>query len=290
MIENPALSPENRPGILRATGPDTLVFLQGQVTQDLRIPAGTSTYGLLLSVKGKILAEAYFLNLGPSGFLLVSPHRSAADLRAGLEANLIADEVELTELNDWKGISGLLPTPLLSPSPAAAAPAWVSLAGGHLFPGAAGFPAWVWVGPADTVLPEALPPASPLALDAARIALGRAAVPQDAGTGHLPQEVGLDVLGVSYTKGCYLGQEVMARLHAMGRPRRRLVRLAGQGPTPPLPSPVCSGGKTVGELTSAIAKSDGGWFGLATVNLLGLQPDALSVGDAPTLLFPADRP
>jgi folate-binding protein YgfZ len=56
-----------------------------------------------------------------------------------------------------------------------------------------------------------------------RIVSGIQAVPMDVGAEDLPQEAGLGESAVSYTKGCYLGQEVMARLRSMGRVRRKLI-------------------------------------------------------------------
>jgi folate-binding protein YgfZ len=63
-------------------------------------------------------------------------------------------------------------------------------------------------------------------LDALRIAVGVPAVPSDCGANEFPQECGLEAW-VSYTKGCYLGQEVMARIQSMGSLRRILRRVSG---------------------------------------------------------------
>ena len=98
---------------------------------------------------------------------------------------------------------------------------------------------------------------SPGALEAVRIGAGVPAVPADCGAGEFPQECGLDAW-VSYAKGCYLGQEVMARIQSMGSLRRILRRVSG---------PVAVGqelraadGKTVGTVRSAA-----GDLGLALV-------------------------
>ena len=63
-------------------------------------------------------------------------------------------------------------------------------------------------------------------LDALRVAAGVPAVPADCGANEFPQECGLEAW-VSYTKGCYLGQEVMARIQSMGSLRRILRRVSG---------------------------------------------------------------
>jgi folate-binding protein YgfZ len=95
-------------------------------------------------------------------------------------------------------------------------------------------------------------------------------VPRDVGSEDLPNEGGLDRDAISYTKGCYLGQEVMARLKTMGRVRRKLMRLSGRrAPPEVLPAPLFADGKRIGELRSA-APAEDGFVGLAMISLLGL--------------------
>ncbi|HEY1848655.1 MAG TPA: tRNA-modifying protein YgfZ, partial [Opitutaceae bacterium] len=85
-----------------------------------------------------------------------------------------------------------------------------------------------------------------------RIAACIAAVPCDIGAADLPNEAGLDQVAISYSKGCYTGQEVMARIKSLGRVRRRLVRLRGPGSPPRGGSPLWSGGARQGEIRSAV--------------------------------------
>jgi folate-binding protein YgfZ len=117
-----------------------------------------------------------------------------------------------------------------------------------------------------------------------RIEAGIPAVPADLGPGDLPNEGGLEADAISYTKGCYLGQEVMARLKTMGQVRRRLVRVAFAGEkTPALPTPVFLGARRVGELRSAAPDGVGSFVGLAMVSLL-------HVGAGARLALAADAP
>jgi folate-binding Fe-S cluster repair protein YgfZ len=91
----------------------------------------------------------------------------------------------------------------------------------------------------------------------------------------LPHEGGLEADALSFTKGCYLGQEVMARLNTMGQVRRRLVRVAiADGTLPILPAPIFLAGRQVGELRSAAPDGAGGFIGLAMVSLLHVTADA----------------
>ena len=118
-----------------------------------------------------------------------------------------------------------------------------------------------------------------------RIAAGIPAIPVDVGPSDLPNEAGLDLDAISYTKGCYLGQEVMARLKSMGQVRRRLRRVCGSGQSVPVaPAPLFVGERQVGDLRSAVGDEAGGWIGLAMVSLL-------SVGQATDLsLAPTTEP
>jgi folate-binding protein YgfZ len=113
------------------------------------------------------------------------------------------------------------------------------------------------------------------------------AVPVDIGPGDLPNEGALEVDAISYTKGCYLGQEVMARLKSMGKVRRRLLRVTGAiAEWPPLPASLFLGERKVGELRSAVRADGGGFVGLAMLSLLHLTSGGklgLAAGALPTV-------
>lgn len=112
-----------------------------------------------------------------------------------------------------------------------------------------------------------------------RILAGVASVPVDIGPEDLPNEGGLDLTAISYTKGCYLGQEVMARLKNLGQVRRKLHRVRGRGAVPAPRAPLHQGGRRVGELRS-VAPEAGGFVGFALLSLVNLDPRApLSLGE-----------
>jgi folate-binding protein YgfZ len=202
-----------------------------------------------------------------------------------LGAYVIADDVVITDVTaDSQGIA------LGGPG----AEAWLAgvagevppdgefrrVSGGFLFRGRREERAsFEWVFPAAAGVPVPTGELTDISVEQGermRIAAGIPQVPQDIGPGDLPNEGGLDAVAVSYTKGCYLGQEVMARLKAMGTVRRRLVRVRASGRTPPpVPTALLQGEKRVGELRSAVADGAGGFIGLAMVTKLGLDPAAL---------------
>lgn len=288
---------------LRVSGPDAADFLQGQCTQDLRgLKAGQTAWALWLSIKGRVQAESLVLRGPEDVWWLWSAHSEGAALAARLDEFIIADDVTVENAGAAAAGEGGWEQVTLAGDAAEAwlrerrggegPPAegvWVEFDGGLLFAGRRGREKiWEWLRPAGgagateaEALSAELGELREEELVRGRIAAGVAAIPGEFGAQDLPQEAGLEEVAISFTKGCYLGQEVMARLHAMGRVRRRLVRVAGEGGAPAsgggLFAPEAPG-KSVGELRAAVDDGEGGWIGLAMVNLLGLAGAGASAG------------
>jgi folate-binding protein YgfZ len=235
---------------------------------------------LWLSLKGKVVGDSFVLRGGaPDEFWVGSYFTPAAALLARLEAFLIADEVTLEDQTTaWTGLSLLSPA---SDGPAAGPDAFRftgrRVAGGNV----------EWVGRREVA--AALPPPNGRELDAMQMKLlrldaGFPAIPEEFGPADLPQEAALEGAAVSFQKGCYLGQEVMARLKAMGQVRRQLWRVAGAGELVPAPgTPLrAADERSVGEVRSAAPDGRGGWIGLAMITLLHAPADGrlLLPGDA----------
>jgi len=269
---------------LHVTGEDALSFLQGQFTQELRSSAPElAAYGLWLNQKGKVLADSFVLREAPDNVWIISFSSSASVIRERLEAYVIADDVVITDVTEkWQGVAvgGPEITSWLAREMKGGIPAdgeFARVDGGFVFHGRReGVPSYEWLLPAGVDVPTGPMEVDAGQLEKLRITAAIPKVPQDIGPGDLPNEGGLDAVAVSYTKGCYLGQEVMARLKAMGTVRRRLVRVRAEGRTaPPVPSALLQGEKRVGELRSAVADGEGGFIGLAMVAKIGLDPAAL---------------
>jgi tRNA-modifying protein YgfZ len=268
--------------VLRATGPDAFAFLQSQFSNDLRRPGVEQpvTYGLWLNHKGKIQADSFVLRLGPQEFLLVSYDSPADTLRTHLEAHLIADEVEL---RDETPAFSLVQVSLLEQHGGAAArfllaeaPAkgtWVKLRdqpelirwlgrrpSAPSSPSGNRKPSWDFLGPAAAVerfaaglTGQGIQAESAELFQFLRITESIPTVPFDAGPGDLPQECGLERDAVSFDKGCYLGQEVMARLQTQGHVNRALWHVMVLGRMildvpKDKPLPLFAGDKSAGEL------------------------------------------
>jgi folate-binding protein YgfZ len=245
------------------TGEDAFTFLQGQFTNELRQPPGSATYGLWLNQKGKVLADSHVLRISENEFLICSEFSPAAIIRQRLEEYIVADEVELADetatghaLALWgeggqeaiRRLIGEVPAPgrfvrngelLVFCGRRLPGDNWVLLGPEKAVDGNPRTPAWQaarWIPPAE--------------MEFARITAGLPVVPADIGPGDLPNEGGLEDAAISYTKGCYLGQEVMARLKNLGQVRRQLRVVRGRGTPPVAQAALYQGEKKVGEIRS----------------------------------------
>lgn len=255
---------------LRVAGPDAASFLQGQFTQDLRaIGPGEARYGLWLNVKGKVVADSFVIGGSqPDEFWIGSYHSPAAAIRERLESFIIADDVSIEDQTaQWRGCT------VFEPDGRPASPK-----GTFVFSGRRGPAAVEMVGREDNFAAlvasvGSLPEIDAVEVARRRIRAGIPAIPVDIGPGDLPNEGGLETDALSYVKGCYLGQEVMARLKSMGQVRRKLLRVRGSVSVPVrLPAPLFVGARQVGELRSAVDDS-GRTIGLAMLGLLHVQPE-----------------
>lgn len=229
--------------VVRITGEDAAAFLQGQCTADLRGAALTDA--LWLNRKGRVLAHTVVAKEADGSFLLLCPHLAAEALIAVVTANVIADDVVATdETARWQRYVAWGAEP--------------ALADAKLFPTRRfGVAAWDVLAPVGSAVPGEL--GGLAELESARLAAGVPSVPADCGANEFPQECGLDAW-VSYAKGCYLGQEVMARIQSMGSLRRILRRVEG-------PVSVGLELKTPEGKVAGVVRSAAGQAGLALVSV-----------------------
>ena len=272
--------------LVRVGGDDAFSFLQGQFTNELRQGEGMATYGLWLNQKGKVVADSQVLNLGGNSFYVMSVGSSAMVIQQRLEAYVVADDVTLGDETETAhglfvtgrrneetmvGIFGSLPKPgyFLQRD------AVLVFRGGRLR--ADNFEI---IGSAEKLaglrrdfLAHGAMAAESEEVELARIRAGVPAIPVDLGPADLPNEGGLEETAISYTKGCYLGQEVMARLKNLGQVRRRLHVVGGEGAPLPPATPLFQGSRRAGEIRSAAAEG-AGFAALAMLSLVGLDAGA----------------
>lgn len=259
---------------LRVTGEDAANFLQGQFTNDLRgleAKGSGSVYGLWLNVKGKVVADSFIVRGAAGEFWLGSYGSAAAVIRERLESFVIADDVVVEDVTEqWAAVSVVGKGAFEAVADAARA-----LGGGFVFRGRrtrTENAEWVFPVAQTAAVRERLAGRTEVdaeTMERLRIAARIAAVPTEVGPADLPGEGDLEAEAISYTKGCYLGQEVMARLRSMGQVRRRLLRVAATGAVPEkLPVTLWVAERAVGEVRSAASDGAGGWTGLAMLTLL----------------------
>lgn len=247
--------------VIAVRGEEARVFLQGLVTCDMnKVAPGKPAFGALLSPQGKILFD-FIVVENDGGFLLDAPRALAADLLKRLTFYKLRAKVTLADLSS--GEDRLVV---------------VALIGGEKAPANAivhADPRAVALGE-RAILPEreaGFARDDIAVYERARIAAGAPRGGADFPYGDVfPHDVNMDLLnGVDFAKGCYVGQEVVSRMHHRGLIRRRVTPVAVEGAAAPM-TPISAGAASVGALGATV---DGA--GLALVRLDRLQ-DALDDG------------
>jgi folate-binding protein YgfZ len=247
-------------GVVRVSGPDRLSWLHSLTTQHLtELAAGTSTRALVLSPHGHIEHDLHLVDDGAACWLTVEPGTAPA-LVAFLDKMRFLLRVEVEDLSAERAVLWL---PAKNPA-APDAPTWVSPQLGE-FTGRE-----VLVPRADlaAVAAQLGRPAGVWAHEALRIAAHDPRLGRETDHRTIPHEIGLLAPAVHLNKGCYRGQETVARVHNLGRPPRRLVFLHLDGSDSELPGhgdPVRVADRDVGFVTSAARHHDLGPIGLALV-------------------------
>jgi folate-binding protein YgfZ len=266
--------------VVRVTGPDRLTFLQGMLTNDVAsLAPGRGCAALLLTIQGRVTADVR-VAVEEDAVLLDVDVRARDGLVEALEKLIIADDVELlppAEPVALIGLEGPTAGETLGGATAALAPhahAVVAVAGVSLRAQRASEvkgPGFVLHVPADSApgVWDALAragarPCGMEALEGRRVEVGVPRFGLDMDGATLALEVPVED-AMSATKGCYLGQEVVARGTARGHVNRRLIALRLEGPEPPAGAPLVRDHKEVGRLTT-VAHA----FGAGGVAALGL--------------------
>jgi tRNA-modifying protein YgfZ len=279
-------------GKLALTGSDAAVFLQGQVSNDVEgLAAGAGCYAAFLTPKGKMLGDLRILNTGDE--LLLDTERIALQpLFNMIRRFSIGYAVELHKRTLERGLLSLI-------GPEAQAVAGVddlpSDEHAHVSNSFGGLPTRAIrtdagvdllceagdLEPLRAALEEAgAVPVSEAAAECLRVEHGRPRYGIDLDETVIPQEAGLNDRAVSFTKGCYVGQETVARLYYRGKPNRQLRGLR-------LSEPASAGaeltfeGRAVGRLTSVATSPRFGPIALGFVRREAPPGSTVSVGLAP---------
>jgi tRNA-modifying protein YgfZ len=277
-------------GKLWLHGDEAREFLHGQVTNDIEgLEAGRGCYAAFLTHKGKMLGDLRVLDCG-DGLWLDCERPVLQDLFTMIRRFKIGRYVELDKRTLERGLLSLV------------GPEARAVAGARDLPGEehahrpgqlAGRPVRlvatdvgvdVICASEDTARVAAAlraagaEPVAEAAAETVRVEQGRPRWGYELDESVIPQEAGLNERAVSFTKGCYVGQETVARLFYKGKPNRHLrgLRLSAPAPTG---SELRLGERVVGRLGTCVESPELGPIALAIVRREAAPGDTVAVGD-----------
>lgn len=289
LVRDAAIYRDESRRVVRVSGDRAADMLKGLVTADIGDPGdGAAWPTLILTPKGRVLADAVVVRVA-GDLLLDLPDAAWASLEPHFGrylpprfATLEPTELEVVRV---RGPEALERAGELLPDLAALPPVlreenegvrWGAIRCGEGYAVRRDGPG----GPGVDLLLQApelsLPEASPEAWEAWRIEQGIPLYGRDVSEDNLPQETGLVADSTSFSKGCYTGQEVLARIHYRGKVNRRLRGLrvpesrTGRGSESAAAALAAGdelrqGDRTVGTVTSAVRSPRFGWIGLGYV-------------------------
>ena len=251
------------------SGEDRVRWLNGMVTNNIRdLAPGRGVYSFLLSAQGRIQGDLVAYNRGD--YLLVTTEREQAPTIAAIfDRYIIMDDVEVADISDKLatiGVAGPKAREVLSQAGIEVAQlepgqvidtVWRDLGisvARSAQPAIAGYEMWfsaekvdkVW----DALVSAGATPVGSDALELFRIVKGVPRFGIDLRERDLPQETGQHY-ALNFAKGCYIGQEIVERIHSRGNVHRTFTGFELQGDPPPLGTKVRANDKDVGEITSA---------------------------------------
>jgi folate-binding protein YgfZ len=275
-------------GKLEVTGSDAAEFLQGQLTNDVEaLEPGEGCYAALLDRKGRMQADMRVLRLGGERFWIDTEAIATDAVSRHLDMYRVGREVEVTDVGpDWTILSVIGPA-----SSQASGIGSIPAEHSQLPPDGDGT---IAVGTAEGV--DLLVPAphanrvrdslgragaaevSEEAAEILRVEAGRPRFGMDMTSETIPQEAGINERAVSFTKGCYIGQETVARLHYKGKPNRHLRGLRLSEPAASGDA-IQAGERELGRVGTAVVSPARGAIALAVVRREVSPGDQVEVGE-----------
>ena len=304
MIEQRSLSDGNSVclmdpcGIISVSGVDRLTWLHSLLSQNLKnLNPGDSAEALLLDPQGRIEQQIKIIDDGETTWLMVN-QENTQPLMDWLTKMVFRMKVELQNLSeDFVVVGSVKPKPELAfvsnSQPLVWKDQWPGVTpGGYRYSTRAIQYSWfehlVEVGKVDSSLSnESL--AGTMAADALRVAAGRPRAQSEIDEKSLPHELDLLATAVHLSKGCYRGQESVAKVHNLGHPPRRLTFLHLDGSEHSLPDigdEIRESGseKVVGKITSAAQHFEMGPIALAVISRSVPEDAALEVSSSGGLI------
>ncbi len=252
-------------------GPDRVRWLNGMVTNNIRgLDPNRGVYSYLLNPQGRILADMVCFNCGDH-LVIETDAAQVAGLREALEKYIIMDEVELADAEPdtkfavtgpraaevlrsalaWsEDLATLAPLHMRDVSWHGATPTVIRTDFAVLPSFEVWLPATVAAELWQSLHDSGATPVGYEAMELLRVWAGRPQYGADIGQRYLPQETAQD-RALHFNKGCYVGQEIVERIHSRGLVHRLLAAFAVNGPPPAAGARIQVDGKDAGEVTSA---------------------------------------
>jgi folate-binding protein YgfZ len=276
-------------GKLLVSGPDAAEYLQGQLTNDVEaLEVGDGQHAALLDRKGHMQADMRVLRPAAEEIWVDTEPEALAATRRHLEMYSIGRDVKVADVSGERAILSLIGPRSVEVAGTAALPenaCEVSAVAGVecLVAGTTtGIDLIVAAAEAerldDALLGAGAVAISPAAAEILRVESGTPRFGAEMGTATMPAEAGIVEATVSFTKGCYIGQETVARLHYRGRPNRHLrgLRLSAAAAAG---AALHLGDKEVGQLGSSVVSPAFGPIGLAILRREAEPGAELAVGE-----------
>ena len=227
--------------VVRVAGPDAFSFLQGQLSQDVALPVGASAWSLLLQPQGKVVALLRVVREADDSFLLDTDRGWGEAVVERLQRYKLRVKCAIAPL-DWRCVA------VRGPDAHQAAAGGKGVAAVADWPG---LPGLDLLGEAPAA-PPGVRTCSLDAFEAVRIEAGIPVMGRELDERTIPAEAGVVAQSVSFTKGCYTGQELVARIDSRGGnvPRRLQGVVVGTNLLPPVGAAVRAEDRDVGALTS----------------------------------------
>ena len=298
-LHSPAASlPLGDLGLIRASGPEARSFLQNQLTNDAKLLTPTQgQLGGYCSPKGRLLAVFTVLQLGEDDFALALPAALVAPTLKRLKMFVLRSKLTLSDASSELPTLGLIGEQIAAMLSAHGLAVPTSDYGVTLNDG-------IWLlrrpGPMPRfelrAAPERLaalrqtlnlPLASPDDWALAEVLAGIPQVTTETTDHFVPQTIDLDSAGgVSFTKGCYPGQEIVARVHYLGRIKQRLRLARASAALAPGTSVLNAEDHSVGEVMAAATHPQGGAVLALSLNLSHAGNAPLHAADSPVQITP----
>lgn len=272
----------DRPAVFSVEGPGAVDCLQGLLTNDVVKPGpGSLIYGAFLTPKGAVIVDCWLIRTIDSFLIIVDiggRERTADLLRRQLPPRLarVTDRSETLaalwllgpyEIGGLSRLFGGFPPPGRATTLDRDGTTWLLATGPKSAPftGLVVLPTTAATAAATEVETAGATRGAVADLRIARVVAGVPTLGAEIDDRTLPQEADFDRLeGVSYSKGCYVGQETVARIHFRGHPNWLLRGVRARPGWEPV-NQVLAGGKTVARLGTLVRLEDGEVIGLATV-------------------------